>query len=138
MNRVLTVIIALGIVGVGLWFFPRQSAERSLSEQLVQDVLHIVRNVADIRTEVEDGFEGAYKFEQFVSDAKRRIDPWLSDTHVERRAITDSVQNMLGDLESASRIYLAIHKSGSEEQLAQFKVKLDSGRMKTIDLAATI
>jgi len=73
MNRVLTVIIALGIVGVGLWFFPRQSAERSLSEQLVQDVLHIVRNVADIRTEVEDGFEGAYKFEQFVSDAKRRI-----------------------------------------------------------------
>jgi hypothetical protein len=45
---------------------------------------------------------------------------------------------MLSDLDDTSRLYLSIHKDGGEEQLAQFKVKLESGLGKTIDVTTTI
>jgi hypothetical protein len=130
--------LVLLICGLVAWYIISHN-QKAKSERLVHDTVQIIREVANIEREAtKEGFEGAYQFQQLVTDAQHRLQPWLSEHDPQRRRIIEAARDMLSDLDEASKLYLTIQKGSNEEQLARFKVKLESGRKKTIDVTTTI
>jgi hypothetical protein len=144
MTRTRLIALVALVLSVAVAWQLHTRRQNSESERLVLDALRIIRDVANIpQEETKDGlggFEGAYQFQQIVSDAQHRLEPWLSDTDTRHQRIVAAARDMLSDLDDASRLYLTIHQSGSgsEEQMAQLKVKAGSGLVKTINVTTTV
>ena len=110
------------------------------SEECIEDVLHLIRQVKDMRDEKgTDSLEQMYRVQQHAIDARRLLSPWMTDPQPDRRRIAKAADGALTELERASKLFLEISRGhGTEEELAEFKVKLDSGRWRLFDISAAI
>src|SRR5262249_23076239 len=110
------------------------------SEECIEDVLHLIRQIQDMRGEKgTDSLEHMYRVRQHVIDARRILSPWMTDPQPDRRRIAQAADGALTELERANNLYSEISRDrGTEEQFAEFKVKLDSGRWRLFDISAAI
>jgi hypothetical protein len=113
------------------------------SEECVEDSLHLIRELYDAGEPQKSDqvvIESAYRFQQYTIDARRLLSPWMTDTHPDRRRIAEAANGALTEFEHAADLFLEISRGGgaTEEQFAEFKVKLDSGRRRIIEIAAAI
>ena len=110
------------------------------SEECVEDILHLIRVLYDARgAKTDQNIEYAYRVQQHTIDARRLLSPWMTDTHPDRRRIAEAANGALTEFERAANLFLEISRGGAtDEQLAEFKVKLDSGRWRLVDISAAI
>jgi len=97
--------------------------------------LHFIRELYDIRGDSSDKpFIGEYRFQQHVEDARRLLSPWLSDRQSDRRRIVEAASGALSEYERAAQLFMQISHGGDEELLAEFKVKIDLGRERILEV----
>jgi hypothetical protein len=110
------------------------------SEECLEDSLHLIRELYDARgLKSDQNMEDAYRVQQHAIDARRLLSPWMTDTHPERRRIAETANGAVTEFEHAADLFLQINRGGAtDEQLAEFKVKLDSGRWRLLEISAAI
>ena len=128
-------LISVLCVGAVLGYRTYDSYRRS--EACVEDTLHFMRELYDVRSATSDQpFVDAYQFQQHVTDARRLISPWLSDSQPDRHRVIDAASGALSEYERAAQLFMQLNHRADKEMLAEFTVKIDSGRQRLAEVAA--
>lgn len=139
MRRIFLVACVLGVIAFCSVLGYRAYDNYRRSEQCVEDTLHLIRELYDIRGGTsEQPFEDAYRFHQHVVDARRLLSPWSSDSQPDRHRIAEAAEGALSEFERAAHLYMQLNHRSDKEALAEFTVKIDSGRQRLAEIAAAI
>jgi len=129
----LLVLVLVAFVGY------RMHDNYARSEECLEDVLHLIRELQDLRKENSDQpSEYAYRVQQHVSDARRLLSPWIADSQPDRHRIVEAANGALTEFERAADLCMKLNHDGGSEQLAEFRVKVDSSRERLAEISATI
>jgi hypothetical protein len=137
-RSLVSAVLVATTLGVAALFGWQQYQSYQRSEQCVEDVLHAVHELYEVRSHSKDPpFEDAYYIQQHITDARRLLSIWISDGQSDRRQIAQAAQDAVTEFERAAQLFMEISRgSGDDEKLAEFKVKVESARSRLIDLAA--
>ncbi len=139
MRRALLFAAVSAVLLVGAFFAYRTYDNYRRSEDCIENTLHFIRELYDIRSGTSDEpFVDAYRFQQHVTDARRLIAPWLSEPQPDRRRIVEAAAGALSEYERATQLYMQLNHRADKEVLAEFTVKIDSGRQRLAEIAAAI
>jgi hypothetical protein len=138
-RRILLIAITVALIAAGALFGYRAYDNYNRSEECVEDTLHFIHELYEIRSGTnEQPFVDAYRFQQHVIDARRLLSPWLSDSQSDRHRIAEAAEGALSEFERAANLYLQLNHGADKEALAEFTVKADSGRQRLAEIAAAI
>jgi hypothetical protein len=138
-RRVFLFAALAAVLCAGAFFAYRTYDNYRRSEDCVEDTLHFIRELYDIRNATSnEPFVDAYRFQQHVTDARRLISPWLSDPQPDRHRIMEAASGALSEYDRAAQLYMQLNHRADKEILAEFTVKIDSARQRLAEVAAAI
>ena len=139
MRRALYLASVTALLCIAATFGYRTYRDYAQSEQCLEDTVRFVRELYDIRKATADEPSvGAYRFQQHVTDARRHLSPWFSDPQPERRRIIETASGALFEFEGAAQLYMQLQHRADKETVAEFTVKIDSGRQRLAEVAAAV
>jgi hypothetical protein len=137
MRRALLIITAIALLCFGGVFAYRTHDNYRRSEECVSDTLDFIRELYDIKgTASDEPFLNAYRFQEHVTEARRLLSRWVSDPQSDRHRIVEAASGALSEYERAAQLYMQLNHRADKELLAEFTVKIDSGRQRLAEVAA--